>query len=132
MKKICTKCEIEKPLNVNFFYATKVNTNGFTHWCKECYKNYRILNATQIKNSVQKCREKKSNQYKLIRKAWADANKDKKRMYALDYIAKKKLRKPKWFGELDALVMKEAHSLANIRKQIFGFNQLIKMFGNIL
>ena len=121
MTKICTKCKAEKLATNEFFYVNKKGVEGFNPWCKECHKAYRLLNAKQIKEATRLCRVKKPEKYKSLKKAWNFANKDKKRLYALDYIARKKLRKPSWFSELDAFVMQEAHCLANLRKSIFGF-----------
>lgn len=38
MDKICTKCNIEKPATLEFFYKHHSNTDGLTSWCKACMK----------------------------------------------------------------------------------------------
>ena len=121
MTKTCTKCGCEKPATQEFFYANKKGVEGFNPWCKECHKEYRTINTKKISAATKLCREKNPEKYRNHKKLWNAANKDKKRMYALDYIARKKLRKPSWFSELDAFVMQQAHKLANDRKRIFGF-----------
>jgi len=52
MKKICTKCKIEKPLDG--FYNNKSNTSDGKHsWCKRCFLNEQRLR-------IQKNPEKKA------------------------------------------------------------------------
>lgn len=121
MTKKCTKCNCKKPATVEFFYVNKIGKEGFNSWCKECHKQYRLNNAEKIRKTTKNCREKNPEKYKLLKKQWFSANEGKKRMYALDYLARKKMRKPYWFNEIDAFVIEEAHNLANLRKKTFGF-----------
>jgi hypothetical protein len=136
MTKLCTKCKVEKPANFDFFYANKKGETSLNNWCKDCHKEYRKVNANKINKISKICKEKNPEKYKELKKAWNFVNKDKKRMYALDYISRKKLRKPKWFGEFDAFVIQEAHVLANIRKKMFGIDwavdHIIPMCGKMV
>lgn len=133
MTKICSKCGCSKPATNDFFYANKKGVEGFNPWCKVCHKQYREANAERISVATKLCREKNPQKYKEAKKEWNFSNKDKKRMYALNYLARKKQRKPVWFGEIDDFVMQEAHNLANERARLFGFgwsvDHVIPMLG---
>ena len=73
--KICTKCNIEKPKIK--FHNDKSITDGKYSSCKDCCKNYRLLNinkitaAKKIYNDANKGKIAKSTQ------AYRDNNKEK-------------------------------------------------------
>lgn len=113
MKK-CTKCLTEKKLDL--FYA---NQSG--NWCIACHKEYRDSRKKEIAKNGKRWISENKERAALNRHLWKKNNKELNRMYSLNRIAKKKQRTPSWFGELDELVMKEAHHLAKLREQITGF-----------
>lgn len=60
VKKICSKCGLEKDL-ISFF-KHKISKDGHTARCKECIKDYNKINAPRIKER---------------KKFWRDNNKEK-------------------------------------------------------
>jgi len=48
LKKICTRCKADKPLDaVNFPFHNKTKS-GFDSWCRDCRKEYRNANSRGI------------------------------------------------------------------------------------
>ena len=115
MSKACTKCKALKP--IDSFYQSKNNSC----WCKDCYKEYRAINAKEVNERSKKSHAKKPEHYSALKKAWKQNNKHLNRAYSLDYLASKKNRKPDWFSELDDFIIKEAHHLAKERESMTGF-----------
>ena len=52
MKKICTRCKLEK--SINEFYKRKDSKNKIRSQCKDCFKFYLEINKEQIKNQHHK------------------------------------------------------------------------------
>jgi hypothetical protein len=127
--KFCTKCSTEKSLDL--FYS-KQSSN----WCKACHKNYRDSRKEKVSELSKNWNCKNKERASLTRKIWKQKNKSLNRAYSLNRLAKKKQRVPSWFGELDELVMKEAHDLAFRRGKITGVkwavDHIIPMNGKLV
>lgn len=41
LTKTCTKCKVEKPMDVKHFPLHNKTKSGFDSWCKECRSSYR-------------------------------------------------------------------------------------------
>jgi len=56
MKKICTKCGIEK--DIKEFYRDRTRSDGYRYWCKEClresYRVYREVHMEEILAYIQR------------------------------------------------------------------------------
>jgi len=111
--KTCTKCNTEKL--IESFYVLQ-NSN----WCKDCHKSYRDGRKTEVAELSKKWIANNKEKAALSRHLWKKNNVHLNRMYNLNRIAKKKQRTPSWFSEFDELVMKEAHHLAKLRKEVTG------------
>ncbi len=67
MKKCCTKCGKEYPVTLEYFYKSTKGKNGFTSWCRICYKE-----AAKI------FREKHPELYKKYRETYKTTPKSRK------------------------------------------------------
>ena len=112
--KLCTKCLTEK--TIDFFYKKQVG-----NWCIACHKSYRDSRKKEIAELSKKWISENKERATLNRHLWKKNNKELNRMYVANRLARKKQRTPNWFGELDNLVMIEAHHLAKLREEITGF-----------
>lgn len=41
LKKICTKCKVDKPLSAEYFPLHNKTKSGFDSWCRSCRATYR-------------------------------------------------------------------------------------------
>jgi hypothetical protein len=86
-KKVCTKCEIEKPLDE--FCNHKGKSDGKTSRCKSCIKedkkNYYDENRDKVKIRNKKWREKNPDIIKKTSKKWREKNPDKVKEFYKTY-----------------------------------------------
>lgn len=83
--KTCSKCGIEKPLTVEFFYRRKDKKDGFETICKECKKEY---NKKYWEENKEKLRKQKAKYYQQNKDKFAERNKayrDKNREELIKY-----------------------------------------------
>jgi len=84
MKK-CTKCYENKELTS--YYSNSSSLDGLTHSCKECIRNYRILNDKKIKITLKKYREKNKQNIKN----YSDHNPNKLKIIRAKYYLNNKI-----------------------------------------
>jgi hypothetical protein len=126
--KRCSGCKTEKPESE--FHKNRSEKDGFQRHCKECNRKSYLLNKEKIINLLKEKydSEKKSKYDKERRLKKGDQlraydklrSKNKERIaLALKNTALRragiKKRIPKWFGEFDSFVLKEAFHLAVLR-----------------
>lgn len=105
--KVCSKCKVEKELTE--FRIRKTSKDGLYPSCKQCYKDYALLNKEHIK---------------LRNKIWAENNKEHKKNYDKKY---KELNKEKYISK-----RKENRDKTNKQRKIKrDTNHLYKLTGNI-
>lgn len=90
-KKVCNKCGDEKPLTKEYFYANKLNKDGFCIYCKDCKrefdKKYRQENEELIKERKKKYYEKNKQD-----RVHPEKSKEECRKIALKYNTIKELK----------------------------------------
>jgi hypothetical protein len=90
MKKICFKCEIEKPLDD--FYKHKDTSDGFLNKCKSCTKQDSINRETKLRENplfIEKERERaREKYYRLNYKQKHKPSFEKKKEYIKNYKEK--------------------------------------------
>ena len=60
--KTCTKCKVEKPATVEYFYTNKRHKNGLKSWCKVCwYKQQCQYRQTSGGKAIRKRMQKKAD-----------------------------------------------------------------------
>lgn len=84
LKKKCTKCGEEKPLNK--FAKREKSKDGYAYVCKDCQNKYKKANPDKIKAAYEKLRDKLSEPNEKIRqnkylKEWRKKNPHKIKMY---------------------------------------------------
>ena len=104
MKKICSKCNIEKELSG--FKPDPRYQMGVTGLCKECYKalnrankasqNWVKKNRERVKGLQDRYVQNNPEAVKLSKQKWYDANPKKRLANTRVYQAAKKNRIPKW------------------------------------
>jgi hypothetical protein len=89
-EKICSKCKIVKPLTD--FGPHKKTPDGRHSWCRACkyeqIKAWRAANPGIAMKIWRRYRDKDPGKYREMRRAWADANRDKTRRHSLKYTRK--------------------------------------------
>ena len=75
MEKICQRCKISKPLDS--FSLSKVERDGYSHWCRSCAKQYREDNKETLrtKRRISWFNNHEVNKKKL--RAYREKNKEK-------------------------------------------------------
>lgn len=77
--KICSKCKVEKELNISNFSIRIKNTDGYNGQCRPC-----------VIERVKQTKAKKAEHYKAKRKAYKEANKEKLSLQNKEYEQKNK------------------------------------------
>ncbi len=92
MPKICTKCKKEK--NIESFYKRKTFKDGYTTWCKGCYKEYNQewenKNKSQREEYHKNYREKNKEIIKERKKESYNKNKEYYKIWEKEYYQKNK------------------------------------------
>lgn len=144
MKRCCT-CKVE--LNVNLFSKNKSEKDGLNRRCKTCQKKYYLRNKKRIiarvlvttdrqkKRAYDKARRQTHKEsilaYERIRNAlphrvkraaeWVANHPEARRITSAKYAHKRRalIRKaiPKWYGELDQFILREALTLCKLREK---------------
>lgn len=85
--KICSKCKIEK--EIDHFYKSKNNKDGYTGKCKECIKDtvntYRDRNLEKVKERVSNYRKNNKETSTQYSKKWREENKEYKSQKDKEY-----------------------------------------------
>ena len=88
MKKVCSKCGIEKELGE--FHKKKTGKYGVNSRCKMCVrkqkKEYYNQNKDEIKQQKKEYREQNKDKIKEYRKEYYEQNKDKIKEYLKEYL----------------------------------------------
>ena len=76
--KICPKCQVEKPLNSEFFHRNKASKSGFHGKCKTCRvaekKEWELKNADKIKSYSESYYKENKEAISTRRKVWYAEN----------------------------------------------------------
>ncbi len=86
MKKICTKCRVQKDLSE--FNKSKINKDGFRRDCKSCQKIYREINKEKLKQQ----RKQYYEFHKVQINEYDKKYKNEKRKNDIEYKIKTNLR----------------------------------------
>jgi hypothetical protein len=76
VKKICSKCKIEK--DISFFTLNCKSKSGFRSECKNCEKTRRIEKANFLRQKKKEYREKNKERIKAYKKAYYQRKKNAK------------------------------------------------------
>lgn len=85
MTKVCTKCNLEKPLTNEYFSRRSDKKDGFETICKECKREY---NKKYWEENKEKLRKQKAKYYQQNKDKFAERNKayrDKNREELIKY-----------------------------------------------
>lgn len=129
MKKVCTKCLIERPLVS--FNRGKAYKDGHKTLCKSCEKQYNkeryLRNKTRMLENSRDWAEKNKERKKEINlrssrknsakryeylKFWRDLNKDRVRCHNSKYRAAKQKATPLWLTERQFKEISDVYTLA--------------------
>lgn len=114
-KKVCTKCEIEKPLTE--YNKEKRVKSGLRACCKECNKanskKYRQENREKIKAQKKKYRQENREKERTRHKKWEQENREKVRASSRLSRAKRKARKLKTQVEVITPDLLKEHWIEN-------------------
>ena len=98
MKKICTKCKIEK--SINEFSKNKSFKDGLSYRCNQCIstfnKQYYQNNSEKLKIAHKKYREESPEKIKIAQKKWRENNLEYDKKYYQKNIEKVKERSKRW------------------------------------
>lgn len=128
MTKVCTKCDLEKPLTNEYFSRRSDKKDGFETICKECKREYNKKYWKENKEKLQKQNAKyyKNNKEKFAEqhKAYREKNKEELLKYNRDYYEENKeklLEQKKEYYQKnrdEKLKYREGHYKANRDKLI--------------
>jgi hypothetical protein len=113
MQKICKYCNNEKSLNQ--FTTCKLCKDGYSHMCKDCYKQkYYADNIESHKKKYKENREEKL----LYQKEYVISNRHVKRAADAKRRASKLSATPKWLSSSELFAIKQFYKLAKLLESL--------------
>ena len=119
VKKICTKCGVEKPLDKFYFKVKRDNTRDAR--CSDCVsearRKYREANREKDLERQRKYRVANREKEREYHRRWSAANRDKRNALDAKRRAAKLQRTPKWLTKEHYKQMEDMYTKA---QRLFG------------